>query len=277
MLYPMLFKPIIKKMIWGSESWDISCRPEEMGQVENGPLTGMSFEQVLAKDPGAYLGSRGLAIYQERGFPLLVKIIDARDDLSVQVHPDDDYAKANGYESGKNEMWYVMEAPPEGSLIIGLNKNTTKEQLQNNIMSCLKKQPIKAGDIINIPAGLVHALTSGVVVAEIQQNSDVTFRLYDYERKDPNGNPRELHIKQGLEVIKDNAKEPITHFSVIKQNINGTQEDISDPESFAILTCVEGSCEIYDIPLTRGRSIFIPAGLGPYTIKGQATILKSTV
>jgi len=273
MLYPLLFKSIYKKMVWGSESWDISCRPNEMGVIENGSLAGIPFNEAIAKDPAAFLGSRVSKTYKEEGFPLLVKIIDAKDDLSVQVHPDDAYAKANNFEKGKSEMWYVMDAPPGQSLIIGIKGD--KEMLKKDPMSCLNRLPIKKGDIINIPAGLVHALTKDVIVAEIQQNSDVTFRLYDYNRLGLDGKPRELHIEHGLAAI-DIPESPLP-FTVIKCEIDGELTEKTDPETFTIFTCVDGSCEISGVALGYGRSVFIPAGLGEYTIKGKAILLKSFV
>jgi len=315
MLYPLLFNPIYKEMIWGGsrmaeyfsrdlpsdhtgESWDISCRPNEMSIIENSPLAGMAFDKAIAQNPVAFLGNRVYNTYPERGFPLLVKIIDANDDLSVQVHPDDAYALARGPESGKSEMWYIMEAPPGQSLIIGLTDDATPERLRKDPMCCLQRLPIKKGDIINIPAGLVHAITKGVMVAEIQQNSDITYRLYDYNRIQPDGNPRALHLEDGLAVADFDSrysKKAVTgitttrgdaritptvtnpYFSVIKYEIDGTFSETSDPETFAIFTCVEGSCVISGVKLTCSRSVFIPAGLGSYDIKGKAILLKSFV
>jgi len=274
MLYPLLFSSIHKKMIWGSESWDVSCRQDEMSVIENGELAGLPFGEAIAKDPAAFLGTRVKA----DKFPLLVKIIDTNDDLSVQVHPNDTYAAENGLESGKSEMWYVMEAPKGGSLIIGLAEGTTPSQLRDDPMSCLQRIPIKKGDIINIPAGLVHAITKGVKVAEVQQNSDITFRLYDYNRLGLDGKPRELHIEQGLECVDFEATQdrPLP-FTVLRQEINGTVTEAGDPETFVILTCVEGSCTVNGVPLSEGRSAFIPAALDSYTIEGACTLLKSSV
>ena len=281
-LYPLLFHPIHKKMIWGSESWDISCRhnPGEMGIIENGPLAGTAFDEAISADPLALLGTRAYEIYKKRGFPLLVKIIAANDDLSVQVHPDDDYAAAHGFESGKSEMWYIIEAPEGQSLIIGLKDDATPEKLRNDPLSCLKRLPIKKGDIINIPAGLVHAITNGVVLAEVQQNSDVTFRLYDYGRLGPDGKPRELHQDHGIAAADFQpvrSSDRLDQFNVAKQEVAGSLTESSDPKSFTIYTCVEGSCTINEVPLTNKRSVFIPATLGPYTITGTAILLKSSV
>jgi mannose-6-phosphate isomerase len=219
---------------------------------------------------------------------LLVKIIDANDDLSVQVHPNDEYAAARGLESGKSEMWYVMEAPPGQSLIIGLADGAGPEKLRKDPMSCLHRLPIKKGDIINIPAGLVHAITKGVMVAEIQQNSDITYRLYDYGRVGLDGKPRELHFENGVAAADFNnlyPKEAVTgartvvnaHFTVDEYVIDGSFSEKSDPETFTVFTCVEGSCSISGVELPCSRSAFIPAGLGLYDIKGKAVLLKSFV
>ena len=286
MLYPILFIPIIKKMVWGSESWDISCRfnDNEMGVVENGFLAGTPFNELIAKNPEAFLGSRAYNIYKKRGFPLLIKIIDANDDLSVQVHPDDAYAAARGLESGKSEMWYVMKAPEGGSLIAGTTDDATPEKLRANPMACLKKLPVKQGDIIDIPAGLVHAITKGIMVAEVQQNSDITFRLYDYNRLGLDGSPRELHIDDGIAVTNFELKWQSgqssvknDHFTVLKYEVKGELKEKSDPEAFAVFTCVEGSCTINDVEVICGRSVFVPAALGQYAIIGKAVLLKSTV
>jgi len=275
-LYPLLFKPIIKKMVWGSESWDITCRPfskeAEISVIENGSLAGTAFDKAIELDRIAFLGSR--VAVEATDFPLLIKIIDAKDDLSVQVHPDDAFAatKTRGLESGKSELWYVLEGE---SLIAGLNKDTTAEKLRTQAMDCLNRIPVKRGDIVNIPAGLVHAITAGVKVAEIQQNSDITFRLYDYERLGLDGKPRELHLDDGIAAVDfSNPSYAPPQFDVKKLCVDGELFEESDPETFFIYVCVEGSCTVNGVELATERSIFIPAALGQYTIKGKATLLK---
>ena len=293
MLYPMLFKPIYKEMLWGGkrmtaygrdlpfertgESWDISCRPNEMSLIENGPLAGMPFDKAIAKDPAAFLGTAVHSSYERNGFPLLIKIIDANEDLSVQVHPDDAYAAAHKLESGKSEMWYIMEAAPGQSLIMGLSEGATAEKLRLDPMSCLKRLPVKKGDIINIPAGLVHAITKGLIVAEIQQNSDITFRLYDYERMGLDGKGRELHLDEGIAAVNFKGGHRRLPFTVQQYEVDGEIIESSNPEAFTIFTCVDGSCEISGVSLSCSRSAFIPAGLGSYNITGKAILLKSFV
>ena len=324
MLYPVLFTPIYKEMIWGGhrlrdiyghqppfertgESWDITCRPREMGKVENGPLSGMEFSALIDSDRTGVLGKRVAAAGR---FPLLVKIIDANDNLSVQVHPDDAYAALHGGgDSGKNEMWYIMTAPDDGHLLIGLEEGITRETLaaalaagdKDQIERGISRLPVRAGDMINIPSGLVHALTKGVMVAEVQQNSDLTYRLYDYNRLGADGRPRELHVEAALATADfdgriekraipglcvEKGENKLTYaianryFAAIKYEIKEPLVEQSDTDAFCVFTCVEGLCRIeaaeaVDIP--AGRSVFVPAGLGAYTLSGDGTLLKSFV
>jgi mannose-6-phosphate isomerase len=276
------------------ESWDISCRVHEMSVIENGPDAGTTLAAWFAKDNAGTLGTRAA---NEDGFPLLVKIIDAQDNLSVQVHPDDAYVKASG-ERGKSEMWYVLNAPADGRLIIGLKDGVTRDALERACLSadgakvedCLNYLPVAKGDMIDIPAGLVHALTRGVVVAEIQQNSDITYRLYDYNRLGFDDKPRELHLEHSLNVADFGGVLPKTavpgdkisngHFCVTKLALNGTLAKRSNVEAFTMLTCVEGAFTIEtdggfvtELPLTR--TAFIPAGLGGYTVTGSGVLLES--
>jgi len=345
--YPLLFAPIYKEMLWGGdrlstvynrqlpykktgESWDISCRPDEMGIIENGPSAGMSFEEYIAYDREGVLGTR--LANQER-FPLLVKLIDANDTLSVQVHPDDaDIVMTNKdrinnvcpvipgltsakdtwnpQDTGKNEMWYILIPPTDGNLIIGLKPGITPHTLRQaykngTVEDCLNRLPVKAGDIVNIPAGLIHALTPGVMVAEVQQNSDITYRLYDYNRVGLDGKPRQLHVDDAIAVTDFEGKIPQTtvpglaikkddsnliytianpYFAVIKYELGEALTESSNPEAFSIFTCVEGEAVISQddcVRLPLGRSVLIPAGLGDYTLRSKGdkkcVLLKSFV
>ena len=277
MLYPLLFKPIYKKMVWGYESWDISCRPHEMSIVENGVFAGTPFGEVIRQNPAGVLGTN------IKEFPLLVKIIGADDDLSIQVHPDDEYAAANGFECGKNEMWYIIKT--SGKLIIGLKDGTTPEQLVQNPMGSLNELAVKPGDIVNIPAGLVHAIVKGTVLAEIQQNSDVTFRLYDYGRAGLDGKPRELHVEHALAVTDFKGRIPKSvcssvsspFFSVSKLKVENETQETTTAGTFTIYTCVEGSCTVAGVDLPYPRSVFVPAGMGRHSIVGNALLLKTTI
>lgn len=248
--YPIKFKPIYKEMIWGGtrlatmfgrqlpsdkvgETWDISCRPGEMGIIENGPHAGLTFEDYIAQDKTGVLG---IHLSTCERFPLLVKIIDANDALSIQVHPGDDYAQQQDLtDTGKNEMWYILNPPDDGYLIIGLKPGVTREKLAdayNNgtVEDCLDRLYVKTGDIVNIPSGLVHALTPGVIVAEVQQNSDVTYRLYDYNRIGLDGKPRTLHVEDALAVSDFEEKIPKSVVNVtgkISVGINSLPTEIS--------------------------------------------------
>ena len=293
-------------MIWGSERWDITCRPNEMGIIENGYLAGETFDEYFAKSPVAVLGKR---FANSKRFPLLIKIIDAKDTLSVQVHPDDVYAMSKGEtDSGKSEMWYILNPPDDGHLIVGLKSGVTHEILaeayrNGTVEDCLNRLHVKAGDIVNIPAGLVHALTPGVVVAEIQQNSDITYRLHDYNRLSSNGQPRQLHVADALCVIDFDERIPKT--IVPSQGISGTKEgtnelilvisteyftvhkyviiepliQVSNPDAFAVFTCIENEAIIETdtttVEISKQRSVFIPATLGEYIIrpKGESVVL----
>jgi len=330
--YPIIFKPIYKEMIWGGdrlasmfgrnlptdfgktrkigESWDISCRPNEMSIIENGPFAGSTFAEYIAKDRVRILGTR-LANCER--FPLLVKIIDANDTLSIQVHPDDNFARQkDASDCGKCEMWYILHPPDSGHLIIGLKPGITQKKLaeayeNGTVEDCLNHLPVAAGDVIDIPAGLVHALTKGTIVAEIQQNSDITYRLYDFNRPGLDGNLRPLHVEDALAVSdfeeripkrtvsaesnsnKNNENELIplihnSHFATVKYVLSNSVTEKSNPSTFFIFTCVDGDAIVttgeFSVELCKGKSVFIPAGTGTYSIapiNGKAILLKSFV
>jgi len=297
-LYPILLTSIYKEMIWGSESWNISCRPNEMGVVENGAYKGLTFAEYIGMDKTKILGT---SLASREDFPLLIKRIDANDALSIQVHPSGD--------NGKSEMWYILKAPHDGQLIIGLKSGTTRESLaaayeNGTVMEYLNRLEVKAGDIIDIPAGLVHALTPGVMVAEVQQNSDTTYRLYDYDRLGLDGKPRPLHVQEALDAsdFTDSIPKQVVightikkgeneltysicnpYFAIIKYSLTTPIEEKSDPAAFCIFTCVEGSAVISTgsttIEIPNGRSVFIPAAMGQYAITPSTTavLLKSFV
>jgi mannose-6-phosphate isomerase len=284
-MYPIKFLPKIKKMIWGSESWEVTCRPNEMGVIANGEFAGMKFSEFIEKNPHGVLG-RGIACQARNDkvrFPLLVKIIDAREALSVQVHPCDEYAKTrgNGTDTGKSEMWYILEPPTDGKLIVGLKAGVTREILaqayeNGTVEECLHRKKVQRGDIVNIPAGLIHALTPGVVVAEVQQNSDITYRLYDFGRVGADGNPRELHVQDALAVtnFSDEFRNnpPLEgHFHAEKLELSAPQKTVSNSQAFSVYTAVENSA-IFETPahtvvLEERQSVFIPAALGEFVIR----------
>jgi mannose-6-phosphate isomerase len=226
MFYPFKFQPVYKDYIWGgrnfeklgktlpkgivAESWEVSCHPDGVSIIENGEFRGIPLPSMV-DIYGRILVGTALPEKDLRKFPLLVKFIDANKDLSVQVHPDDNYA--NTYENGeygKNEMWYIMSAEPGAKLIYDVVPGTTRESFrraveEDNIEHCLKSMEVFPGDVINIPSGLIHAIGKGILLAEIQQNSNTTYRVYDYNRTDKNGSKRPLHIGKALDVIDFDA------------------------------------------------------------------------
>ncbi len=283
-----------------------------MSVVANGEKMGTSFLDLTTNDRSSYLGDSITG-----DFPLLVKIIDTQDDLSIQVHPDDAYAhEAEGVPFGKNELWYILDAPENSALIIGVKEGIMRDAFEHalnkneksDITACLNYLSIKKGDVINIPAGLIHAITKGVRLAEIQQNSDITYRVYDYGRLGTDNKPRQLHILKALDVsdfsgkIKKAAVTGIAlstdgvkktfyiankFYCLIKYDIETAVTERSDNSKFFIFTCVDGSCTVSavtgdrnvveTVSLTTAESVFIPAHLGEYTITGRATLLKSFV
>jgi mannose-6-phosphate isomerase len=287
-MYPLLLKPVYKEAVWGgnrmhtlfgrelpsdktSESWDVSCRPQEMNIVENGPLAGKTFEEALQAFNQKY---------DRHTFPLLIALIDATRDLSIQVHP------------GKDESWYIAEAPENASVIIGLKNGVTRQQLETAlhaqpnegaVESLLTYVPVKKGDFIHIPAGVVHALCAGIIVYEVQQNIDITYRLYDYNRPGLDGKPRELHIAQALEIIdfSGNYEARSKHYSVEILTVDGECTMHTGPGTFHTLTVVEGDCTIktaaHAVRAAVSRSVFVPAGMGGYVINGTCKVLKSTI
>lgn len=307
-MYPIKFENLYYEKVWGGrdleqfrnnlpignigESWDIACHPNGMGIVSNGEFKGMSFDTLIKVKGEDLVGTK---VNLER-MPLLLKIINSKEKLSVQVHPGDEYAAKYEGEYGKTEAWYVIDAKENASLIVG-TKPCTKEEFEkaitsNDVEKYLNKVNVKKGDFFLINSGLIHAICEGVIIAEIQQNSDITYRVYDY------GRPRELHVKKALDVIdlslqaeEAMEKEEITndytkrmlcktkYFGIEKYIINGELKDKSDIERFYIITCVEGQGVIkgenFNEPIKMGDSYLIPASLKNYKVKGNLTILKS--
>ena len=303
MLYPLKFKPILKQTIWGGdklayksndpkvkesigESWEISGVQDNISVVSEGALEGNSLQELTEIYMGDLVGDK---IYEKFGieFPLLIKYIDARDNLSIQVHPDDATAKARHNAYGKTEMWYLVGADRDAELIMGFNKDTDKPEyltaLHNHTLPVLlNTEKVEKGDCFFIPAGTVHAICKGCYIAEIQQTSDITYRIYDYDRRDKNGNPRELHTELATDVI--NFCEQKQHSIHYHQHENHTEELVScnyfttnylkfdkevekdyiELDSFVIYMCLEGNFTlVYDVDKTvkvnKGETILVPA------------------
>lgn len=304
-LYPLTFHPIYKEKIWGGrrfqdlfgrslpegligESWDVAAHPNGTSVVSAGHLAGKSLTQ-LVKEYG-----KGLTRGEE--FPLLLKLIDAQQDLSVQVHPDDSYVREHTSEFwGKTEMWYIIHSDPGAWIIWGLRPGVTKEELARAIkqggtaiLACLNKVPVKAGELYPISAGLVHALGAGIVVAEIQQSSDTTFRVYDWDRVDDSGQSRELHVEQALETIdfSHEALDPAYQLSRCREHFelnvleNPQDHSLEWQNGFQILTSLRSPSDIVwnggITHLVPGQSCLIPAHLGLCTLSSNGVVLHST-
>lgn len=307
-MYPIRFENLYYEKIWGGrdlenfrdnlpygnigESWDVACHPNGTGIVANGQYKGTRFDDLIKEHGSQIVGTK---VSLEK-LPLLVKLINSKENLSVQVHPGDEYAAKYEGDYGKTEAWYVVDAKPNATLIVG-TKNCTKEEFKVAINSgeveeYLNKINVKKGDCFLINSGLVHAICGGVIIAEIQQNSDVTYRVYDY------GRPREIHVEKALDVINfdlqcENLKgEEIKYdgyikslmckneyFGIEKLTIEIELEDTSKKEKFDILTCVDGEGIIegqgYSEKIKMGDSYLIPAALGEYKVRGKLALLKS--
>ena len=302
-LYPLKFQPILKNIIWGGdeiskfknleketdgvgESWEISAVENNVSIIENGDLSGTPLDVLINKAKDRLVGKKVFDKFGDK-FPLLIKFIDAHDDLSIQVHPDDRLAKQRHNSFGKTEMWYVVKAAPEAFIYSGFKEKITPEKYveivaNNTFIDSLAKHFVHTGDVYFIPAGRVHAIGRGCFVAEIQQTSNITYRIYDYNRKDVNGNTRELHTELAKDAIdytvydsyktdykstqnETNELVSCKYFTTNLLEIDKTlDKDISNIDSFIIYICLEGACELEDnkqnkITLSRGETILIPA------------------
>jgi mannose-6-phosphate isomerase len=326
-LYPLKFRDIYKERIWGGrnlerflnktlppgdapigESWEVADHRSETSVVANGAYEGWTLRRLREEFGADLIGEHGLALGRGQ-LPLLIKFLDAQDVLSVQVHPDDEYAgKFENGELGKTEMWYVLHAEPGAKLILGLKPGTTRESLKSAIEAgkteeCLREVEVKAGDCFFTPAGRVHAIGAGNIICEVQQNSDVTYRLYDWNRVDDDGQPRELHVEKSLDVIRfgDDDIAPATPKLIsesggrvsewvrcplfVTEKLEVTSEISGDTkkESFHVLMAVSGEGSVNGggetYPLKKGESALIPCALGPYEIRSETgmEVLRSYV
>ncbi|MCU4163369.1 type I phosphomannose isomerase catalytic subunit [Carboxylicivirga caseinilyticus] len=320
-LYPLKFQPILKDKIWGGhklelllnkeisplpnagESWEISGVPGNVSVVSNGFLAGNSLSEIIEIYMGDLVGDK---IYQQFGneFPLLIKFIDANDVLSIQVHPDDELAKQRHNSFGKTEMWYVMQADKGAQLVSGFSKELDKDEYlakveANEVESIMAAHDVAPGDVFFIPAGRVHAIGKGILLAEIQQTSDVTYRIYDFNRKDDQGNTRELHTEQAVDAIDYTyVPEPKTKYTVEPNKVNEVvksdyfitnvleldqtvKKDFYGLDSFLIYMCVEGSAEIIfndnqKETIALGETVLVPADLKEISItpNGKARLIE---
>ena len=313
--YPLTFNPILKEKVWGGhklytqfhkgdnasakvgESWEIADLDEGQSIVKNGDLAGKSLKELIDQDPEGLLGKK---VYDRFGkqFPLLIKFIDAAKDLSIQVHPSDENSPTG---TGKTEMWYIMQADTGAKLTVGFVPGMSREKFEQDIADdtveeAMNTHEVSAGDSFFINAGRIHAIGGGIVLAEIQQTSDVTYRVYDYNRPDDSGNLRPLHIKESLDVLdytdnqdfkleynkEANTVKTLKHHTYFKTDWVEVKEKpykIKREDSFTIIIAVDGKCE-YDFNGTKhelltGRSLLIPAAYGELTLNAEdAKILE---
>jgi mannose-6-phosphate isomerase len=314
-LYPLQFEPILKERIWGGtklktflnkpitsaitgESWEISTVENDVSIVANGLFKGKSLNQLINESPEDILGTYVFAQFGKQ-FPLLFKYLDAREDLSIQLHPNDKLAKKRHNSFGKTEMWYVMQSDIDSRLIVGFKEKSSPEEylkhIQNKtIVDILDTKKVKQGEVFFLETGTIHAIGAGIVVAEIQQTSDVTYRIYDFDRLDANGNKRELHVDLSLEAInyeivnskKDYAKVENVSNEVVNCNyfttnfipLDGNSKVIKNQSSFTVYMCVDGDFQLMiDIEsyyYKKGDTVLIPAALTDFQLCGNASILE---
>lgn len=297
------FEPLIKQMIWGSESWQISGVAGNETIVACGEHKGESLNQLVKEQKAKLVGEDNYKRFGDE-FPLLIKFIDARQDLSIQVHPNDEIAHKHGKSRGKTEMWYALECASDAKLYCGLKKEITpaeyKAMVDNDtITDALAQYDVQEDDTFFIPAGRIHAIGGGCKVAEIQQTSDVTYRIYDYKRKDKDGNYRELHTEKAAESIdytvlpnyrtkyQPTKNEGVQiaecpYFTTAVYDLTEPMTlDYSELDSFVILIAVKGGGTIMaegeELEFTEGNTILLPATTGEVKIKGEVKFLETFV
>ncbi|MDX1687252.1 MAG: type I phosphomannose isomerase catalytic subunit [Candidatus Promineifilaceae bacterium] len=319
-LYPLLFDPVLKDYIWGgrnletrlnrdlppdkeiAESWEIAAHANGDVVVKNGPLSGRTLSSLHEEYGLRLIGDRGQWAHERDKFPLLVKLLDANRKLSVQVHPDDDYAlQHEGNELGKSEMWVVLHAESDAAVILGVRPGATRQKLADAIQSAsleefLHKVPVQTGDFICLPAGTLHAILGGLIIAEIQQNSDTTYRVYDWGRLGHDGKPRPLHVDKALDVINFDQVAPdlptptllheendlarwqlcrTPYFVVerVEMEAGAAFHDVCDGPSLHIWGAIEGSATLdgagRQIDLSAVTFTLLPAAMGEYTLTAR--------
>lgn len=313
-LYPLLLEPVFKQRVWGGrrltrwfpqlpdgpigEAWVMSDHPQGRTPVRNGPLAGETLHSLRERFGAGLLGNRGVSGETEE-LSVLIKLLNSQEDLSVQVHPPDHYEELSPGELGKTEMWVVLDARPGARVIYGLKEGVTSESFalavgEGRIMDALRQIEVKAGDVLYVPSGTIHALGAGLLVAEIQQSSDTVYRLYDYDRPGLDGQLRALHLGHALRVVDYGEPPEPTHptppspnrwdeicrspyFVVCQGACRGRWPQRTGPESFQAIMVLEGTGALAwadgQEPLHGGNMILVPACLGRYTLTGAFTAL----
>lgn len=316
---PIKLVPHVAEIVWGgtrlienygvktdkknaAEAWVLSCHAAGSSVVSGGEYDGRAFADAVKENP-AICGTNAAGF---EGFPVLIKFIDACDDLSVQVHPDGEYCKRVGRGESKTECWYILDCDEGAHLVLGFKEKISSDEFKtaienNTLMEKVEKVPVKKGDFFFIEAGTLHAICKGVLLAEVQQNSNTTYRIYDYNRPGMDGKPRELHVSDAVEVTKcvpyaseynckdeslyNGAKKLLTDcpfFKVWELNINGEKfTDNCDETSFVSLLVLEGEGVLVtdggEMPLAKGESVFLPAGCGTYSLEGKIQFLETRI
>ncbi|WP_281540021.1 type I phosphomannose isomerase catalytic subunit [Selenomonas noxia] len=321
MRYPMKLIAPLKDYLWGgtrlkeeygketeltkvAESWELACHQDGKSVIANGAAKGQTLEKWLAGEGRGVLGKNAEKFSY---FPLLIKLIDARDDLSVQVHPSDAYALRVEGEHGKTELWYIMDCAPGAEILYGFQHELTREEFRrriedNTLHEVVRRVPVHKGDVFFIPAGTLHAIGRGILICEIQQSSNATYRVYDYGRVGADGKPRTLHIEKALDVTcltpaVSGASSAVSvdifagvqvrllgacdYFTVYHLAVTGECALMAGEDSFQCLTMLSGSLVLRsgsgEICMRKGESAFLPAGLGRYMLNGEAEIILSKV
>ncbi|CAI2765353.1 type I phosphomannose isomerase catalytic subunit [Flavobacterium collinsii] len=314
-LYPLQFVPILKDRIWGGEklktilnkpttsknigeSWELSTVDGDVSVVSNGVLKGRSLMMLITEMPNEILGTK---VYSQFGkqFPLLFKYLDAHEDLSIQVHPNDELAQKRHNSFGKTEMWYVMQADADARIIVGFKEDSNKEEYlkhlnDKTLVSILDEVKANAGDVFFLETGTVHAIGAGLIVAEIQQTSDVTYRLYDFDRTDAQGNKRELHIDLALDAInykkvetqkeyetKVNTSNVVVDCPYFTTNLIQLESKVKiskSGETFTVYMCIDGDFKIeyegFEGFYRKGDTVLVPAEINTFILVGNASILE---
>lgn len=318
MLYPLKFKPILEERIWGGhqlgekmgkklpagkligESWEISSVPGNISVISNGKLAGNTLEELIEVYMGDLVGDK---IYNKFGllFPLLIKLIDAQDALSIQVHPNDQLAKERHNSYGKTEMWYIVDAEKDAQLCLGFNRPVTKEEylkhvVDSTLADILARVPVKQDDAYFIPAGAIHAIGKGILIAEIQQTSDITYRVFDWNRVDKNGKSRELHTELAVDAINfaPDQHYDITHKPEVNRSVNLVEcpyfttnvvevkgeltRSYEALDSFVIYMVLDGDLTMKwkdgSEKATKGETVLVPACIDEMTLEGNAKLLE---
>ncbi len=318
MIEPLILEAPLKDYIWGgtklreqfgkvselekiAESWELSCHRDGMSIIGNGEYKGRTLYEYLKENPEAI----GNSCESADEFPVLIKLIDASDNLSVQVHPDNEYALRVEGEPGKTEMWYIVDCDEGASLIYGFKEQISEDDFrksieENTLLDKVNTVPVKKGDVFFINSGTLHAIGKGILIAEIQQSSNTTYRVYDYGRVDADGNPRELHIDKAIDVTELSPAKPYKlaspeklegrtvqqladceYFTVIREEIQTSTLLCADKVSFNHILVLEGEGALTagnnEISLKKGSSVFVPAGTGIYKIKGRCSIIITEI